>query len=183
MVENYHFPPQVESLIKPKVTNFGEDIGYTLHRWPNHHRALNAMIRLSEREGADPPKGSPLPIECWLERAARYARDDTVVRGLYAMWLIKKSRNVEAAEQLALMNRYADESPMTHYNIALLYSEMKRFPDSLEHLRKAESLGFTATEVLRQRLREAGSPVPADTKAMGPADSASAQGVPASSGN
>jgi tetratricopeptide (TPR) repeat protein len=155
-VETHHFPPQTEMLIRPLQRHFGSDIAYTLQRYPNHHRALATIVRLGEREGTDQPQGSPRTIECWFNRAARFAPDDPVVRGLYADYLARRSRPEEAAEQLIWMERAAAGNPLTHYNIGLLYTEIKKYEEALTQAHKALELGMPNIDELRRRLMQSG---------------------------
>src|SRR4051794_26054278 len=45
MVEGPHFPPKVEALISGNSGPIGAELGYTLRAFPNHHRALLAVMR------------------------------------------------------------------------------------------------------------------------------------------
>src|SRR5689334_5467108 len=51
LVESFHFTPKVEKGIGGNTSiTAGGDLNYTLRVFPNHHRALAALIRLSELE-------------------------------------------------------------------------------------------------------------------------------------
>ena len=96
LVENAHFTPGVEQFFERKTGYFGADIGYTLYRFPNHHRALDAMVRLSKRERTDKPRGATFSTECYFERALRFRKDDVVARMLYAEYLVQGGRADDA---------------------------------------------------------------------------------------
>ena len=155
-VERNHFPPQTEMLIRPKSRYFGADMSYTLIRYPNHHRALAAVVRLGERESTEKPMGSDYSIECWFNRAVRFTADDPVVRGLYADYLARRSRPEEATEQLIWMERAAAGNALTHYNIGLLYTEIKKYEEALTQAHKALELGMPNIDELRRRLMQSG---------------------------
>src|SRR3990170_454495 len=49
VVEKRHFTPKVERLISGESNSKpGPDIGYTLNKFPNHHRALLALSKLGK---------------------------------------------------------------------------------------------------------------------------------------
>lgn len=156
-VEENHFPPKTEMLIRPKFSRYIDDLTYTLNIWPNHHRVLNTALKLSERLGTDYPEGSGTSIECFFARAIRFRPKDTVVRGLYAEFLRKRNRQAEAVTQLVEMDSQASGNAMTHLNIGLLYLEMNRPQEALEQAHKAMANGLSDTGMLRERLTAAGA--------------------------
>jgi tetratricopeptide (TPR) repeat protein len=178
-VEDYHFTPQVESLVKGQSSaEIGADLNYTLRSFPNHHRALLALMRLSERERTPQVRGAEFSVECYFDRALRFRPDDTVARMLYATYLLKQKRPDEARAQLARTAQDAKEAPMTHFNLGLLYLEMKDHQAALEHAHKAQALGLKRPELV-DKLKQAGhwrEPAPA-----APADAAASGSAPAAS--
>jgi tetratricopeptide (TPR) repeat protein len=154
-VERFHFTPNVESLVRGESGPLGADIDYTLQASPNHHRALIAMQRLSERVRTDRPPGANFPIECYYERALRFQPDDTVARGLYAIYLHKQSRTADAIKQLDVAVNYAGENPLSHYNIGLLYFENGAHEKALAEAHLARRLGWESTK-LEESLKAAG---------------------------
>ena len=155
-VEENHFPPNTERLIKPRFSRFIDDLHYTLAIWPNHHRVLSTALKLSERLGTDTPEGAGISIECFFERAIRFRPADTVVRGLYAEFLRKRNRQPEALSQLVEMDRYASGNAMTHLNTGRLYLEMNRPQEALEQAHKAMANGHPDAGMLRTRLTAMG---------------------------
>ena len=155
IVEAYHFTPPVESLLRGhSALNVGSDIAYTLHTSPNHHRALMAMVRLGEKMKTPQPQGTTRPVECYFERAIRFAPDDTVVRVLYAQFLDKNVRTEEAVRQLGAAMKYAEDDAFSNYNIGLAYFDLGKFDQALAQAHKAAALGFERTE-LRELLKGA----------------------------
>jgi tetratricopeptide (TPR) repeat protein len=157
LVEGAHFKPEIEALISGKTADStaGGDIDYTLRAFPNHHRALVATIRLSEKEKKDPPAGMRYTVECWLERAVRYQPDDTVARLVYVTYLAKTNRVKDAQDQLRIAIGTAGDNPFTHYNIGMLYVDIKDYDAALAQAHKALELGFTRT-LLKERLAAVG---------------------------
>ena len=90
IVDQHHFNARVESLIgghKEETRRPTGDLGYVLFAFPNHHRALNAMVRLSSKENTSKPAGSTFTIDCWLDRAIRWRPEDAMVRMIYGNYL------------------------------------------------------------------------------------------------
>lgn len=155
-VEKYHFTPNVENLLSGITTTTREmaaDVGYTLRAFPNHHRALLAMMRLGERHKADMPPAATYTVECYFIRGIRFAHDDTVVRGLYAQYLIKHNRKDDAIRQLEAAATYAADNPLSHYNIGLLYFDLGKYDRSLEEAHKAQALGLQRTDLAQMLKR------------------------------
>lgn len=177
-VENGHFRPHVENLTKPMFDSFGADLDYTLHAYPNHHRALVTLVRLGEREKTDHPKQMAYPIDCFFRRAIRQASDDLIVRMLYAQYLIGKSREQDAARQLDFVAALAKDNPFTHYNLGRLHLEMKSYDKAAEHARLAAELGFERSDLKDTLVKLGKWPAAA---ASAPAGKAASAAVPAAS--
>lgn len=173
MVEGAHFLPYVEALVRGKSNSTpGGDINYTLKVFPNHHRALMAMIRLGKKEKTPQPKGSLYTVDCWLERAVAFRPDDTTVRMIFSSYLSKNNRTPDAVAQLEQATTLAKDNAFTHFNIGLVYFDMKIYDKALAQAHQALALGFARTE-LRDLLEKEGQwkePVaaPADTPASAP---------------
>ncbi len=155
IVEQYHFTPPVEALVRGATGTIAADLNYVLITFPNHHRALLAMMRLAEREKSPKAKGAGYSVDCYFDRALRFRSDDTVARLLFAQWLQKSGREANARSQLKATADLAGDNPFTHYNIGLAYLDMKAYDLALVHAQKAMALGFPRTE-LRDRLRADG---------------------------
>lgn len=183
LVEPYHFTPQVESLRRGQSTTLpGPDIGYTLGKFPNHHRALLSLSKLGLKAKTDYPEEMRYSITCYFERAIRFRPDDTVARLIYARHLSLTGSSRQAKSQLELAGAYAKDNPLTHYNIGLIALEMKDYETALKHAQIAYGLGIT-TAHLRDELKKAGkwaesaSPE-ATTQAATPSSAASVPRAP-----
>lgn len=165
LVEMAHFTAPVESLIKGNAGYLGGDLDYTLRAFPNHHRALIAMMRYGEKTKSAKPPNTRYSVECYFDRAIRFQPNDSITRMIYSMYLVKAGRRNDAISQLDIAATYAGETDnaFTHYNLGLNYLDNKEYEKSLAQAHKAYDLGFTQP-VLRDRLKEAGKwtePVPA----------------------
>lgn len=156
IVDNSHFTPEVEMLMRGVSGYIGGDLDYALRAFPNHHRALVAMMRLGEREKTSKPRGANYTVECYFDRATRFVPNDTVVRSLYATFLSKAGRRDDALAQLEQAVQHATDNPFAHYNIGLVYLEMKVYDKALVQAHRAIELGFPRTE-LADGLRQAGA--------------------------
>ena len=152
IVENVHFLPDVERFNRPTAMNFG-DLDYTLRASPNHHRALISLARFGETKA--PVLGNARSVDCYFDRAIRFAPNDMVVRMIYASLLLRTAREPEALKQVDYVSQSAKDNPYTHYNLGLLYVEMKQYGKALEHAHVAMQLGLPRTE-LRDALKKAG---------------------------
>ena len=168
VVEAVHFLPDVERLNRPTRMNFG-DLDYTLRASPNHHRALISLARYGETRGSMPDNARS--VDCYFDRAIRFAPDDPVVRMIYASLLVRTAREADALKQIDYVAQGANDNPFTHYNLGLLYLEIKRYDKALAQAHAALQLGLPRTE-LRDALKKAGKW--AEPRAVAPGEAASA---------
>jgi len=153
VVEDNHFTSDIENLRRGKTGSLGQDLNYTLRAYPNHHRALIAMMNLGEKLKSPLPPGAVIPVECWFERALRFKPDDNIARLLYATFLVKQGREADAVKQLEEVAKLAGGNAFTHYNIALVYFDLKRYDRSLEHAHISYGLGMQRRELQEQLQR------------------------------
>lgn len=152
LVERFHFTPSIEALIPSHNGPVGAELDYVLDKFPNHHRALSAAVRMAERDKTFKLTGSARVVECYFDRALRFRRDDTVVRSMYAHYLGKIGRAKDAIAQLDFALTFANDNPLTHRNIGIVYAELKQYDRAAIQARKARDLGYTGTELI-DRLR------------------------------
>jgi len=155
MVQNSHFTPEVENLIRGQSGYIGGDLSYTLNAFPNHHRALMAMVALGEKEKTNQPAHSDHSVECWFQRAIAWAPDDNIVRMIFARYLAKANRANEAEQQLGVAASQAGDNAFTHNNLGLIYFDMKDYEKALFHAHKAYELGL-GIPTLREQLKSVG---------------------------
>jgi tetratricopeptide (TPR) repeat protein len=147
-VEDYHFNAGVESLIRGQSSSkLGGDISYLMRTSPNHHRGLLSIVRLAQRERSPHPSDLQYSVECYFERAMRFARDDTIVRVIYAQYLQQLGRKEDAARQLDGALAFAGDNGFSHYNIGLAFFELGQYDRALEQAHKAAALGFERSEL------------------------------------
>lgn len=177
-IEAFHFTPEVEALIRGKsAENLAADIDFMLMHYPNHHRALIAMMRYAEKVKLPQPRGAQYSVECYFDRALRFQPDDNVVRMIYAGFLGKNTRTTDALHQLEIVTGSASDNPFTHYNAGLIYFEMKQYEKALASAHRAIDLGFPRRELMEQ-LKAAGRWAEPTDKSAPPASTASAVNAP-----
>lgn len=147
IVEEFHFTPKMEAGIRGVNTTVAGEVNYTLKASPNHHRALVTMMKVVERARQDNLPGMEWPLECYFDRAIRFAHDDPVVRMLYAKFLNQRNRKPEAEKQLLLASQFAPDNAFTQYNVGLVALEIGNHELALKQAHTARAMGFTRMEL------------------------------------
>jgi len=179
IVEERHFDAGVEALVASNHgASVGADLDYTLRAFPNHYRALLAMVRLGERLKTPQPPGANYTIECYFVRAEEFRPKDVIVRILHATYLNKQGHRDAAMSELAIGQKLAGDDGFTHYNLGLAYLELGAYKEAVAQAHRAADLGFDRPE-LKDRLVAAGQwtepeKASAADVAAGPASAASA---------
>ena len=155
LVEGAHFSRNIETLQKGNTGPLGSEIDYTLWAFPNHPRALMAMMKLGEKEKTERPRGALYPVGCYFERAIRYRPDDPNVHLLRGIYLMRTGKREAALEDLEAARERAADNANVHYNLGLAYFDAKDYEKALKHAKKAYELGFPL-EGLRNKLKRAG---------------------------
>ena len=185
VVESNHFTWNIESLVRGNTGSLGGEIAYTLRAFPNHHRALVAMMNLGTKLKTAQPPGAGYSVECFFTRAVTFRPDDVVARMLYAKFLVGAGRKADAAKQLEIADFHAKDNGFSHYNLGLIYLDLGQPDEALLQAHRALALGFTRPE-LKDRLQQAGkwqapAPVADAGAASAPAAPAAAAPGPAAS--
>lgn len=156
VVEQFHFQPEVESLTRGmRTVSPAGDLNYTLRAFPNHHRALAAIVRFGQLKKSPQPDILAYSIDCFFERALRFRPDDTVVRLLYSDYLGKTKRPKEATEQLEITRKLAPDNGLTQYNIGLVFFELGNLDEALKQAHRAMALGANRDDLMK-RLKSKG---------------------------
>ncbi|MBC6962806.1 MAG: tetratricopeptide repeat protein [Nitrosomonas sp.] len=155
IVEDFHFTSDVENLISGSSGYLGGDLNYTLRAWPNHHRALAALVKYSIREKSTHIPHMQYPIECYFDRAIRMNAKDVQVRSIYSVFLSHRGRNKEALEQLDVAANLEPDNATVLYNLGLLYFKQKNYEKASQYAEKAYALDYPLPG-LRNKLIQAG---------------------------
>jgi Tfp pilus assembly protein PilF len=142
VVENFHFTPAVARLMRGTSGTLGGDIGYTLEHFPNHHRALAAMAKLGARDKTGQPQGARYTIDCFFDRAIRFAPADGTIRTLFGGHLLSTQRPELAMVQFRQAVDINPANASSQYNLGLLYLKQKDYANARKHAEQAYTLGF-----------------------------------------
>lgn len=154
-VERPHFSRNIETLRKGNTGPLGAEIHYTLQAFPNHPRALMAMMKLGELEKTERPQGARYSVACYFERAVRFRPDDPNTHLLRGIYLIRSKQREEALRELDLAREGAGDDVNVQYNLGLAYFDLQDYGKALEHAKKAYELGFPL-DGLKNKLKKAG---------------------------
>ena len=158
IVERNHFTEEVERL--ERGTHHARDpmgdIAYTLRAFPNHTRALYAMVRYQLKMQKPPAPGHRGSADCYFYFAMSFKPDDGAVLTIYAIYLHRVGRLDEALGRYNQALEFASNSAGLHYNLGLLYFDLSDFTSSREHAIRAYELGYPLPG-LRTKLEKAGN--------------------------
>jgi predicted Zn-dependent protease len=142
-------------LVKGSTGSIASDINYTLIVFPNHPRALLAMSKLSLKTKEPRPKGARFSIDCYFDRAIRWAPDDPQVRLVYAIHLIHSGQKDAARVQLETAERNPIDEANFQYNLGIAFLDVDDADRALTHAWRAYGLGYDLPG-LRIRLEKLG---------------------------
>jgi len=137
-----HFTPSVEALKSGTTGTLSGELNYTLNAFPNHPRALMAMIRLGQREKTAKPLGSRHTIECWVERAIEFRPDDVNVRQIRGVYYSTQRKYKLAVADFEFVVEEQPGNANAHYNLGLAYFETGDYDRALTEAHRASALGF-----------------------------------------
>jgi len=157
LVEEYHFTPQVEALIKGQSGSIEGDLNYTLRAFPNHHKALLSIIRfkLNILKGLRKEKLQTEP-ECYLNRAIEYSPDDPAPFSLYAYYLSKVGENERAKDLYNRATQIDPENMKIKYSYALFLLDNNDKEKAYELAQEIYEKEKSAPPGLRDQLKKAG---------------------------
>lgn len=155
IVEQAHFTPEVEALTSGATGALMGDLDYTLRAFPNHHRALYAVARYALQSDS-PGHIGYYPAECYFHRAVAFAPDDGMVHMIYGIFLHKQEKHSEALEEYRTAVELMPQSAEAHYNLGLLYADLRQYDDAKKHAEQAYALDYPL-DGLKNKLLEVGA--------------------------
>lgn len=155
LVERFHFGRAQENLTKRPLTGLASNLSYTLNSFPNHHRALMAMMKLGFREKAAHVRGATYSVECYMIRGERWRPDDPMVKTIYGLFLLQSGKAKEAIAKFEAARELDTNNANVNYNLGLAYMRLKDYDKALESAHRAYAQGFPLPG-LRDQLKRAG---------------------------
>lgn len=153
-VEGAHFHNRIKQLTGLPDRVLFSDIDYTIRAFPNHHLALQSMMRLQIRSKI-PSKTVGTPIECYFERAINFNPNDGVPRLLYGVYAQKLGKHSIALQQYKLADKLLPNNSELHYNLALLYIDLKEYGQARKSAITAYKNGYPLMG-LKNKLKKLG---------------------------
>lgn len=142
LVESAHFTSDVENGVKGNTGLIGGDLSYTLVVIPNHLRALTTLSRLAMRSKQVQIDGMRYPVECYFDRAVRFAPDDGSARAQYASYLYMMGKLDKSFAMYKEAARLEPENAVINYNLGLAYARQNDYANAKIHAKKAYAAGF-----------------------------------------
>lgn len=155
VVERVHFTPGIEDLTAKANRYLAQSISYTLNKFPNHYRALDAMSRLSARVGKSQPDGSDHSVDCWFQRAVVFQPEDGIVRLTYGIHLERIGKPEEALKHMETGLRLEPGNAKVLYYLSRLHLHLGHPEDSRRYALEAQTAGFPIAD-LREELSALG---------------------------
>jgi Tfp pilus assembly protein PilF len=100
-------------------------------------------------------QGANYPVECYFERAIRFAPDDGVARATYGSYLFSLGKTDRALAMFRQAEVLQPENAAINYNLGLAYLKTKDYAQANTYAKKAYALGFPLPG-LKNLLIEAG---------------------------
>jgi len=139
-VNTYHFDADVQNLVRGQTNEYVlGDLDYILRAIPNHYPALQTTSRYF-LEGGKRYKWRTM--ECYFDRAMRFAPDDSTVRVLYGIYLMKLGKTGEALDQLMHALDLSPDSAEIQYDIGLVYFELRDYRQANLYAARAYQGGY-----------------------------------------
>lgn len=155
-VEGGHFGAEVEAGVRGQTgSGIGPDLDYTLRALPNHHRALQTVLRFALRNKKQYLSGGKRPLECYFERAIRFQPDDGIAHGIYAAYLYGTGRTDAALESYLRAVELMPADASLNYNVGLLYLNRKNYERANHYAQRAYAQGIPLPG-LKDKLLQAG---------------------------
>lgn len=153
IVEEYHFTKEMESKAGSDIRMNGQ-FSYTLRAFPNHHRALYAVVRHQLRFDKELYEKGKTPAECYFQRAEAFSPGDVKVYQLYAYYLTKKGQDKMAIREYEKALSIKPQGAL-YYQLGKSNFKIKQYDDAVKYAKLAIDNGFKKTD-LKKKLQAIG---------------------------
>jgi tetratricopeptide (TPR) repeat protein len=146
VVERAHFTQDVFNL-KNAGRRFersppGGGIDYTLRAFPNHHRALDALVRLVIRDKTKKPADMNYTIDCFFARAMEFNPKDPTVPMIYGTYFYRIEQYKEALNWYKFSESIGKPTAELYYNMGLTSVKLNDIESAQTYATKAYDLGY-----------------------------------------
>ena len=149
----HHYDPAMNRMRVGEYTQpVMHDLDFLLRNWPNHIQGLRALMQYEKAGGK---VHGYRTVECYFERARRFAPDDVAVTLLEGYYYMKKNKKELARRSYEDALRLEPDSIDVNYNIGLFYLEVGEYEKAQKHAHIAYEAGYPL-DGLRKRLQKAG---------------------------
>src|SRR5207237_522134 len=142
VVERVHFTPEVETLKHGAAGSLAADLNYTIRAFPNHHRALDSISRLSIKLNRLLIPAMQCSADGYFERAIRFAPADPWVHAAYGVHLYRWKKLPQAEDELLKADKLVPNEGNIEYNLGLLYVDLKQWDKAMAYAEKAYAHGY-----------------------------------------
>jgi Flp pilus assembly protein TadD len=111
-------------------------------------------MNLSFKEHNDKPRGAHYTIECYFDRAIRFAPTDGEVLALYGIYLARVNHKQDAVKAFERALNFEQQNPNVHYNLGLVYVDLTDYENAREQAHLAYKFG-SQLPGLRDKLKQA----------------------------
>ncbi|ALS97666.1 tetratricopeptide repeat protein [Lacimicrobium alkaliphilum] len=149
LVENRHFTPEIRSLTKGTSARQPGDILFVLNSIPNHPAALDAYSRYEKRYNESElfknrmdTRKPVYPADCFFERADRVFPGNGQTMAVWGIHEYRYGRLDKARERLERAVALQPDNVEAHYNLGLVYADLKDITQAKKHAEIAYQAGY-----------------------------------------
>jgi tetratricopeptide (TPR) repeat protein len=136
-VHSYHLQPGIEKMTKGTTDRGYGDFLFILQGFPNSPQALNLMSELCVNK----MKSAKCDADPFFERAVAINPKIATTYVLYGIHLQRKGKHTEAIEKFNQALALQPNSVNAHYNMGLIYVDLKQYELANRHAQVAYALG------------------------------------------
>jgi tetratricopeptide (TPR) repeat protein len=154
-LERYHLSKARKAVAAKHAPSVMSNLDFALRHCPNHHEALQLLIRW-ELDGGS--MQSYKRSNCYLDWARGFVPDDETVLTLGGAYFFKKRQIPMAEAWYRKAIEVAPTSAEANYNYGLVLFELKQYEEARRRAKAAYASGFPLPG-LRDKLQKAGYPL------------------------
>lgn len=136
-VNALHLDKAISNYNNNKIHLACMELEFTLRWFPNHPRGLQFAAELFSKHACPGGKNA----DDYFNAALDYRPNDGIIHALYGIYLHKTGSLNKALKQYESALTLIPDAADLHYNMGLLFIEMKNYDDALKHAQKAYEIG------------------------------------------